>query len=215
MTEQCKIYLDPWDKNDLEGTAMLIDRIPDTYEATYRGVTCQRWLVRFMPDQDNAKRWLDYTDAEAYVYPIQNAAQFTFSLDELIRNDASPSIDFPYVGQVKAIHESYSLSASFIMLRDGRLAGASICYSVDNADADAAETGGTIRINGSNIKTFPMIHSLNPGGPYYHKFTVTSGYPIATGNRLTLGFYGTQPPGKSVWLRRIIATVEIEWGDFT
>jgi hypothetical protein len=66
---QAPIYLNPWLKTELEGNALLVDKIPDLDDVIHDGVTCQKWLVRFAPDQLLVRRWLDYADAVTYDVP--------------------------------------------------------------------------------------------------------------------------------------------------
>jgi len=211
MTEQCKIYLDPWDKNHLEGTAMLIDRIPDTYEATYRGVTCQRWLARFAPDQDNAKRWLDYTDAEPYDYPELSPYALTLGSPDMEITDASPAITFFNAHGVTLTWISGNHVSAFRMPHDGYFRGASIVYTTAPPSANADLTILAIRKNDYPLDAYTLSYSTTSGGPYSIGWTRTPPKAVTKDNLITAGLTGPQPAGEFIRLTDIIVSIFMTW----
>lgn len=211
MTEQCKIYLDPWDKADLEGTAMLINRMPDIGERTYRGVTCQRWLVRFQPDQDNAMRWLDYGDAETYVYPHLAPHALTLGSTEIILNDASPILSFPTIHGVTAKWYASNHLAAFQQRETSWLLGYSLVYTVQAATGGSALTSISFRRGDVQIHSVSMANSTTVGGPYFQSWTWSSPFSIAPHSFITAGFTGPQPAGESIQLTNIIIALFLAW----
>jgi len=215
MAEQCAIYLDPYDKTNLEGTAMLIGRMPDIGDRTYRGVTCQRWFVRFLPDQAIVYRWLDYGDAEPYVFPIVDSHMFNFSLASLVRNPGSPTFDFPKIGEVVAQFYLGPYIAAYITSRPGRLIHLRGFYTVVAATGGAALTWLSAVSNDVGIASKVLAYSTTPGGPYVFFWNSTDSNILATGGAFTLVLSGTQPAGEQVTLANMVFTAEVEWGDFT
>jgi len=211
MTEQCKIYLDPWDKTDLEGTAMLINRMPDIDERTYRSVTCQRWLVRFLPDQDNAMRWLDYNDAETYEYPYLTPHVFTLAVPSIAINDASPACSFLSAHAVQLTWWPGIHVAAFIMPHDGFLRGYSIMYTTVGASGGSNPTMFTVRKNDVWLDGLTLAHSTTPGGPYSADFHRTPPRTFADGDKITAGLTGPQPAGEDIELSNIIASLFCAW----
>lgn len=215
MTEQCAIYLDPWDKTDLEGTAMLIGRMPDITNRLYRGVTCQRWFVRFLPDQDIIFRWLDYGDAEAYVYPIQDSFAISFGLRSITINDASPALSFP---KSHAVDMDWWATLHKCAVRIPQAAGyfgMTITYTVTAATGGASLTALRIRKNDTGITGYNLSASTTAGGPYAGRIIHPTPYPLADPDMFTVGLSGPQPADESVTLTNILITTFIAWGDFT
>lgn len=211
MTEQCKIYLDPWDKADLEGTAMLINRMPDITDRTYRGVTCQRWLVRFQPDQDNAFRWLDYTDAEAYEYPYLTPHVFTLGSPYIALNDASPALSFLSAHSIELTWTAGNHVAAFLFSHDGFYRGFAILYSTFAASGGAGLTALAIRKNDAALDGFTLGKSTTVGGPYPLGVTRIPPRPMSKGDVITAALTGPQPAGESIALDNIIVSLFCAW----
>lgn len=211
MTQQCKIYLDPWDKADLEGTAMLIDRIPDITERTYRGVTCQRWLVRFAPDQDNAKRWLDYGDAEPYTYPHLAPHVFTLGSPYIAIDSGSPALSFLSAHSIELAWELGNLIAAFVMPHDGFFRTGSIVYTVFAASGGANLTTVSIRMGTAELDARTLTRSIDPGGPYSDAWTRTPPKAFTKGQKITAALTGPQPAGENVALSNIIMSIFCSW----
>lgn len=211
MTEQCKIYLDPWDKTDLEGTAMLIKRMPDIEEGTYRGVTCQRWFVRFLPDQDIVFRWLDYDDAEPYAYPHLATHVFTMGSPYIAITDASPTLSFLSAHSIELTWRAGNHVAAFQERQPSWLVGYSLVYTVFAATGGASLTSISLRAGDVALTSISMPNSTTIGGPYSQSWTWPSPFSIPGFSHLTAAFSGPQPAGESIALSNIIATMFIAW----
>ncbi len=211
MTEQCKIYLDPWDKLDLEGTAMLISRMPDITDREYRGVTCQRWFVRFVPDQAIVFRWLDYGDAEPYEYPYLTPHVFTLGGPYIAIDENSPRFTFLSAHSIELTWEADNHVAAFVMGHDGFYRGFSIVYSTFSASGGAILTSLRMRLGDSALHSRSLYQSTTPGGPYLDSGLSVPPYPFSTLQTITAALYGPQPAGESIALSNIIVSLYCSW----
>lgn len=214
MANQAKIYHDPWHKTSLEGTAQLCYRIPDTPGTTHHGITCQRWLVRFLPDQDLTARWLDVADIEPYILPTQDSNQYAFSratllfdIDEWVRLSLK-------VGEVEARYVFTDFQAGYVLPRAGRLSALAYCYTTANATGGAALAFMRPWRDGTPIFADTMTDSTTIGGPYTRHLLRPDIIQYNAGQVLTLSVDSIQPEGEGIQLTKIIATIEINWGEF-
>lgn len=211
MTEQCAIYLDPWDKTDLEATAMLIARMPDITDRIYRGVTCQRWFVRFVPDQAVVFRWLDYGDAEPYVFPYLTPHVFTLGTPLIEITDASPARSFLSAHSIELAWEAANHVAAFLMPSDGFYRGFSIIYTTASATGGASLTILRIRRQDVGLDGHSLAKSTTVGGPWALDIIRTPPRPFWKGDAITAALSGPQPAGETVELSNVIVSVFCAW----
>lgn len=213
-TQQCPIYLDPWDKLSLEGVAMCVSRMANIADATYRGVTCQRWWVRFGPGLELVHRWLDVADQSDYVYPIDRSAWILFTHAAFTRDENSLWYTPLYVGQVQPSDQAGDLTGAVRLYNDAWVTGYSLSYRVTAKAGTPILSTVRARIIGKDAASFVMPLSTTIGGPYFQHLHFLAPVECAAQDRLTGYVVGTQGAGDSITFADVILSVEISWGTF-
>lgn len=213
-TQQCPIYLDPWDKENLEGAAMCVSRMLGIEERTYRGITCERWHVRFGPGQGLCHRWLDVADQSNYVYPIDRSVWILFTHAQFTRDSESLWYTPLYVGQVQPVDLPPDLSGAVRIYNNAWVTGYSLSYRVTAKAGTPILSTIRARIIGKYALSIVMTDSTTIGGPYFQELHYAAPFQCAEPDRLTGYVIGTQEAGDSVTFADVILSVEISWGTF-
>lgn len=212
--EGCNIYLDPWDKTDLEGHALLTDRIPDTPERSYRGVTCERWLVRFQEDQDATPRWLDYSDAIAWDPPAFQVIVYQTQMDTFTFTNAL-GFTRVQIGNIQTSHIPADDGIKPVLPKIGRIRHLALSFYV----SAKVGTPPLVRIycltTGQQHTIYDIPDSNTVGN--YVRFSVADivGADFSAGDTLLVTLQCIPGGADTLTIVDALVDIHIQWGDFT
>lgn len=210
---QCPIYLDPWEKEQLEGVALMVQRIPDTEERTHHGVTCQRWHVRFEEDQDLAVRWLDVADKYLWEPVIRNTSLIQWNIPEANFTDEIAKVPFR-IGPVELYWTAGNPLAAFVAPAAGRIRCFSLHSFVSAYNADGDRPTFQLLLNSVFLIGYYPTNGAHVG---VHDYEVTPDYKdkiFAKGDRITAHILCILEEGETVTLTNSLMFPLIQWGTF-
>ena len=212
--EGVNVYNDPWDKADLEGFAMLFDRIPDTNERTYRGVTCQRWLVRFQEDQEPTPRWIDYGDAVPWIQPLFNT--INFQLDR-------PPHQFTAASQLAGLYWNdsstytppYAGATTIVVPHACRLRSWAAHLYISNVANGPPNPYFRFDSNAFASYYYEILGSAGAPVHLYPYEDLLEGHNMAAGDMISVMHFCACTGAQTLSDQNVTLALILQWGDFT
>lgn len=208
------VYLDPYEKTELEGHALCVQRIANIPESTHHGVTCQRWHVRFQEDQDNTARWVDAGDFIDWVPPAWNVSCFQFQLPSATFSEGVGSHPF-WTGDVQLSQAWVGDGPHLVIPCNGRLRGVSLYSHTSGKAGTPGPVTTPVFVNASLDWNFTIpdaqtvcVHSFNATYPI-------DGVPVAKGDKVTIRAQCTCDGAETLTLQNLILILMFQWGNFT
>lgn len=210
----CDIYLDPWVKDDKEGHALLLNRIPDIPESTHHGVTCQRWRVRFAEDQDATTKWLDYGDAIDWVPPAWNISVYQTQILEYTFSEGNVTKAVS-IGEIALGHSAPDIGHKPVIPKAGRIRH----IGVGLRTRTVVDTPPPLLL-GLRLAGIVQDSITIPDGNLSNKWirfwaTELTPYVFPTGTTLHASLYCPCTGAQELPLDHVFIDLHIQWGNFT
>lgn len=210
----CDVFLDPWVKDNLEGHALLLQRIPDTPESTHHGVTCQRWHVRFHEDQDISSRWLDYGDAITWEPPTWNISllqtqipSHTFTQAEYFKH--------VMIGNVQTTTGTPTLGAKILVPKAGRIRNIALYMYTGTMQGTPPLLRIAFFIN-AVYQTTQIITDSNLSGKHlFQTWTDLTIYPFSDDHTIACYLYSYCAAEEELPVYNVLLDLHLQWGNFT